>query len=385
MRAALLAAALTLVAPVSLPTTILPADAPGLAPARLIIDSVRHELTFELAPIHIAAAGADMHMSGMGSGAGAAQMDEMGAMAEITPRTMVFGVDGWLAGYSAELVDSTGTPLPHRLIHHVNLIIPHQRELFSPIMLRIGAVGAETPRIALPRLLGFPIHRGDSLLVTAMLNNPAHLPVTGAHLVVRIPYVPANTWWRPITIYPMYLDVMPPAGIKAYDLPAGHSEKSWESYPAVGGRILALGAHLHKYATELRLTDVTTNRVIWRATPVVDAAGEPVDMPVQKFWWRLGIPMHVDHLYRVTAVYDNPTGHAIPEGAMGALGGVMLPDHPEAWPHVDPTSTQYQVDRRVTYSMDNEPADIVAAELPSRAPGRMLTTTAPASRSTETP
>ena len=35
-----------------------------------------------------------------------------------------------------------GKPLPHALIHHVNLIAPEKRELFSPIMLRIGAQGS---------------------------------------------------------------------------------------------------------------------------------------------------------------------------------------------------------------------------------------------------
>jgi hypothetical protein len=321
-------------------------------------------------------------MSGM-SGTQGMQMggsDEMGAMAEMLPRTVTFGVDGWLEGYSADLVDSTGTPLPHHLIHHVNLIIPHQRELFSPIMLRIGATGSETPPVELPRFLGFRVHPDDSLLVTAMLHNEAHLAVNGARLIVRIPYVPTTTWWDPISIYPMYMDVMPPAGQKSYDLPAGHSEKSWEAHPAIEGRILALGAHLHKYATELRLTDVTTNHIIWHTAPVVDASGEPVDMPVQKYWWRLGIPVHPEHLYRLTAVYDNPTGHMIPDGAMGALGGVILPSHPSAWPRVDSTSTVYQVDRRVTYRIDNDTADVTAAELPASPPGRMLTTTTSTSR-----
>jgi hypothetical protein len=350
----------------------------GRGPARLTVDTVHHEIVIEIAPIHVAGTGqgSRMRMAGTDAGmSGMAGMDEMGAMAEISPRTVAFGIDGWLQGYAVDILDSAGRPLPHHLIHHVNLIIPRQRDLFSQTMLRLGAVGSETPPVELPRVLGFRIRAGDSLTITAMLHNESPTPVTCARLVVRMRYVPASTWFRPLSIYPIYLDVMPPAGVKAYDLPAGHSEKSWDARPAVSGRLLAVGAHLHKYATEIRLEDVTAHRVIWRAAPVVDRSGEPVDMPVKKYWWRLGIPVSADHVYRLTAVYDNPTGHMIPEGAMGALGGVIYPDAADAWPAVDSTSASYRLDRDVTFRVDGDHADGALAQLPQGAPGSMLTHT----------
>jgi hypothetical protein len=350
----------------------------GSAHARLTVDTVRHEIVIEIAPIHVAGVGQGGGMDMPGMGGGTAGMGAMGAMAEITPRTVSIPVNGWLQGYAVDLLDSAGRSLPHRLIHHVNLLIPHQRDLFSQAMLRLGAVGSETPPVELPRVLGFRVRAGDSLAVTAMLHNESPAPVTNARLVVRMRYVPASTWFRPLSIYPIYLDVMPPAAVKAYDLPAGHSEKSWDARPAVSGRILAVGAHLHKYATEIRLEDVTAHHVIWRAAPVVGRTGEPVDMPVRKYWWRLGIPVSVDHVYRLTAVYDNPTGHTIPDGAMGALGGVIYPDDAGAWPSVDSTSTVYRVDRDVTFRVDGDHADGRGAELPQGTPGRMLTHTASA-------
>ena len=229
-----------------------------------------------------------------------------------------------------------------------------RREFFSTIMQRMGAAGAETPPVELPSifgrpLLGYPVTSGDTLLLTAMVHNPTDQSYEGARVRVRMLYAPANTWPRPMAIYPFYLDVMPPAGVHAYDLPAGHSEKSWQGRPAVAGRILAVGGHLHKYGVALRFEDVTAGRVLWQTTPVTDSAGEVIGVPTKTFWWRLGIPVRPDHEYRLTAVYDNPTGHAIPDGAMGAMGGVIVPNHMAAWPVVDRLSAEYQHDVRVTY------------------------------------
>ena len=153
---------------------------------------------------------------------------------------------------------------------------------------------------------------------------------------------------RPLPICPFYMDVMPPAGPHGYDLPPGRSSKSWQASPAVAGRILEIGGHLHKYGVEIRLDDVTSGHTLWRAAPAVDASGEVIGIPSTSYWWRLGIPLRPDHVYRATAVYDNPTGKTIPDGAMGALGGVFLPDRMAAWPAVDRATAEYQRDVQST-------------------------------------
>jgi hypothetical protein len=152
-----------------------------------------------------------------------------------------------------------------------------------------------------------------------------------------------------VSIYPFYLDVTPPAGIHAYDLPAGVSERSWEGRPAIGGRILGVGGHLHKYGLDLKFTDVTTGTVIWDAKPDTDKTGEITAFPRKLFLWTLGVRLHPDHVYRVTAYYNNPTGKVIPDGAMGTLGGVMIPDHSVEWPKIDRASAEYKQDLVVTY------------------------------------
>ncbi len=259
-------------------------------------------------------------------------------------------VGGWLHGFRVEIVDANGAPVPQSVLHHVNVISPEQRELFSPIMLRVAAAGQETAPAVLPRLVGYRIREGQQLLVTAAFHNPLSMTYRGATLRVRMPYTPEDTWLRPISGFPFYMDVMPPASVHSYDLPPGRSSKSWEARPAVAGRILGVGGHLHKYGVALRLEDVTAGEVLWEAYPILDDGGEVVGMPVKRFFWRLGIAVRPDHVYRLTAIYDNPTGQTIPDGAMGALGGIFVPAPGKAWPVVDPMHPEYALDVEIVTS-----------------------------------
>jgi len=222
----------------------------GAATLHYRVDSSRREIIVEIAPFTLPA-----HAS---------HHD----IAQLPPQALALPVTGWIEGYVGEVVDSAGRPVPRVVIHHLNLIVPERRELFSTIMQRMGAAGAETPPVMLPRLfghplLGYPVSRGDTLLITIMLNNPTDQAYRGAKLRVRLPYASSTTWPRPLAITAFYLDVMPPAGQHDYDLPPGHSEKSWEGRPVIAGRILAVGGHLHEYGKALRVEDVTAGRVIW--------------------------------------------------------------------------------------------------------------------------
>jgi len=257
--------------------------------------------------------------------------------------------DGWLRGFSLELVDHAGRRVPQAVLHHLNLMMPDRRELFSPIMLRIGAAGEETGPVELPWLMGFKVARGEKVLVTSMFSNEASRQAyQGVTLRVHMPFTNAGTWLPPLSVYPFYIDVMPPAGIHAYDLPPGKSQKSWDAHPATAARLLGLGGHLHRYGTLLRFEDATAGKVLWEARPHLDAHGEVVGMPTGTFWWRGGLKVQPGHVYRVTAFYDNPTGRTIPEGAMGALGGILVPGRGATWPAVNPTDPEYRKDVQVT-------------------------------------
>ncbi len=296
----------------------------------VVVDEASSEIVLELPPVDIPAHG------NAGGHAHSGHVTE--ALIGRIP------VGGWLRGYRTELVDANGDTVPSILLHHMNLMTPDRRELFSPIMQRIAAAGQETAPVRLPRVLGYPVAAGERLLLKAMVHNPTGVDYQGVRVRVRLPYTSAAATLAPLHVFPFYLDVMPPAGLHSYDLPPGRSERSWEGRPAVAARILALGGHLHKYAEVLRLEDVTTGNVLWETTPHVDENGNVVGMPQDYVIKRLGIRLDPAHTYRLTAVYDNPTGDTIADGGMGAVGGIVLVDRNAPWPGVDADDPQYALD-----------------------------------------
>jgi hypothetical protein len=309
----------------------IPADEGALGVA---FDPGSDELVFELDPVDLPA-NSDHH-----------------GVEQPAPLEGAVTVDGWVHGYSVELVDKDGQPVPKDVLHHVNIIIPGRRELFSPIMQRLGAAGHETSDVSVPGLLGYPLNRGETVLLSAMMYNPTNTSYEGVRVRVRMPHISRDRTIHPIRVYPFYLDVMPPAGIHEFDLPPGTSEKAWEGRPAVSGRIVGMGGHVHKYATTLRLEDLTADKLVYETKPILDEQGNVVGMPQDLFALRLGIPIDREHTYRLVVKYDNPTGAMIPGGGMGALGGAMIPSGDEEWPTIDPNDADYKKDVRVTMRLD---------------------------------
>lgn len=248
---------------------------------------------------------------------------------------------GWITGARPILTNAAGDTLPQALLHHVNVITPDRRELFSGIMQRVAAFGDETAPISLPWPLGHPVEQGQRLLLTAMLYNPTAERYEDVTLRIEFSFIAESSFLPRIAVQPFYMDVMPPTEPKSYDLPPGHSEKSWEARPARSGRILGMGGHLHDHAVELRLEDATTGEVLWRTRPIVEGERRVVAMPQETFllrWGLPGLPVDDDHLYRLVAVYDNPSGDTIPNGAMGAVGGILMPTGDAPWPRLHPTA-----------------------------------------------
>jgi hypothetical protein len=161
---------------------------------------------------------------------------------------------------------------------------------------------------------------------------------------VRIAFVRATARLGALGVYPISVAIGPHERPNVFDLPPGRSEHYWEGSPAVAARILGLSGHLHRYGVALRLEDRTTGKVLWRLTPRSDSTGEVRAMPVSTFLWSLGKPIRPDHVYRLTAVYDNPEPRTIPDGGMGVIGGVVLLPRGTRWPAVDPGHPEYVVD-----------------------------------------
>lgn len=252
---------------------------------------------------------------------------------------------GWIRGFSWEITDSAGAHLPDRLLHHVNLIDPDRRQLFTPIARRIMAAGRETRAASLPPVIGIPTHPDMRFIVASMFANASAESFDRAYLHVRLQYVPRHgALVRPLSAYPVYMDVMGPLGVKDFAVPPGRTEHSWEGSPAVDGHILGLGSHMHDFATRVRLEDVTTGDLLWSARPYAGPNGRVYGVPTADFWLRGGLPIRRDHVYRVTVTYDNPLDHATPLGGMGLVAGLYVPSSDAEVPPVDRDDPTYRQD-----------------------------------------
>jgi hypothetical protein len=252
-------------------------------------------------------------------------------------------------GFRVEIVDSAGALLPNELLHHLNFIDPSSRELFLPISRRMIAAGKETGRQSLPWLFfGLPIAKDQRLVINAMLHNPTGKSYRQVRTRLVLRYTKARRPWPFFDVFPWQLDVLFPVGDKSFDLPPGRSSRSYEASPAIAGKIVAVGGHVHEHAVRISLTDVTTGAVLWEAKPMMDSTGKVVGVPVGRLyrWNRIGARVVPEHVYRVTVEYDNPTGAALPEGGMGVIGGLFAPDDPERWPTAVPNDTLYVSDMR---------------------------------------
>ena len=279
-----------------------------------------------------------------------------------------FPLDGSIYAVRAEIVDESGRQLPNELLHHMNVLDPNARELFLPIARRILASGGETPEIRLPWfLIGAPFHAGEHVLAYAMVHNPTPDGYRGVRVRLVLSYVPEGRPWPFYSVVPWQLDVAFPVGDKSFDLPPGHSERSYEGSPAVAGKLLAIGGHMHPYGKTLELWDATTNELLWHGEPEPAPPGVASPVPMGKFYGltRIGLRITPEHKYRVRVIYENPTGRVLPEGGMGVIGGLFIPDRDAAWPQPNTGEELYQKDLQHFMAL-NQPA---AAPSPAHGAG----------------
>jgi len=239
-------------------------------------------------------------------------------------------VAGYFYGVEYDLVDSEGNELPRHILHHFNIIDPGHREMFLPISRRLFAAGQETGPYLMPKALaGISFEKGDIFILTVMLHNPTDKPYDGVQLKVRLKFTKRGLPWPLAQVIPFQMDTLFPAGDKSFDVPPGKSARSWEGRPATEGRIIAIGSHLHDMATRIFLEDVTEGKIIWTGMPVVDENGRLESITRGEFYGSYGVLIRPDHVYRVTAEYDNPNDVAIVQGGMGVIAGIIIPSDPD--------------------------------------------------------
>jgi hypothetical protein len=253
---------------------------------------------------------------------------------------------GWMRGYRIDVLDSMGRLLPRATLHHAGIVNPDRRQLAYPLAERLIAAGRETRPVTLPGYLGVPMVRDQQLVAYFMLVNPGDVDIEGAALRISFPWTPQNAPARPKDTFPVFLDANPaPNGARSFDLSPGLSVTSAEFTIPVGGRMRALGAHLHDYAKEIRLEEVESGRTLVRLRTDRARDGSVRGVEMAKFpFTRGGLRLEAGRRYRVVAVYENPTGETIADGAMAFMAGPFVPDEASRWPQLDKAHPRYVAD-----------------------------------------
>jgi hypothetical protein len=277
-----------------------------------------------------------------------------------TYRYFEWPVSGWVRGYRVDVVDSSGALLPRSLLHHAGMANLDRRQLAYPLAERLFAAGPETTPATLPGSMGLPLAAATRMSLYYALMNSGTEPVEGARLRITMAWTPADSK-KLTSIFPIFLDANSKLGQSStFSIAPGHSEKSSEFTLPESGYIRALGGHLHNYASEIRLEDAVTGKVIARLEAKKSADGHLESVDRTKFLLSLhGKRLVANHRYRVVAVYDNPTKSPI-DGAMGFLGGIFIPDDPSRWPAVDASDPIFQKDLA---SLSETSADMMSMDM----------------------
>ncbi len=313
------------------------------------VDSARHEVILTAGAYDLDAGGGDNHpgmamggMTGMGMDAMMPGMSVSGLLEFDWP------VDGWARGVRLKIVDGKGNPLPRRLIHHVNVVNFARRQLLYPMPERMIAMGQETEDIHLPASVGIPVRAGMPMALLVMWDNESAHPLTGVTLQMTVEYLPSNMTPRPLSVLPLYMDVVYPVARDVdFDLPAGKSEKAAGFTFPISGRIIGVGGHEHDFGTGISLFDVSGARPR-RIVQLNTRLGPDGRMlSIQRLLPGVtgsGIRLQQGRKYRLVGTYDNPTGKELVKGAMIHMASLFAPDHIDQWPAVPANDSDYESD-----------------------------------------
>lgn len=305
----------------------------------VVVDSSRHTITISAGPFSIPAGMAPM------PGMDHAMHDNH---AEEPVMLFKWPVTGWARGYELHLTDADGHAIPRRTLHHINLINYGRRQLFYAMAERLLAAGQETPDITLPAGIGIPVQAGVPMGILLAWHNETPDPMPAVYMKLVFTYSPSNLTPRPVSVLPVYMDVVDPVGRPVdFDLPAGRSTFHADLTLPAGGRIIGISGHAHDYIRGLALQRVQGGQardIVHLRTPL-DSAGRIIEVEERYPGIRgRGIKLVKGATYRITGTYDNPTGASISKGAMIHVVMIMAIDDMRDWPALDPDDPGYRLD-----------------------------------------
>jgi hypothetical protein len=237
-------------------------------------------------------------------------------------------IDGWLLAYSPRLTDAKGNGVPGRALHHVAFWNENRRDFLCPNKEEhiFGAGGEMTNWGEVPGY-GYRVQMGDNIRVETMVFNPTDTSYDNVYLEVTIPYQEVGKDESAAAlknVYPAWMDVTS-CGNSGYDLPPGKSEKTGTVTVKYNGVLLGVGGHMHDYAKQIVLEDVSRKETVTTLAAKVDAEGHLESMPVKLFVEDGGYKFGAGDVLKISATYENPTGKMLQDSAMGIAVGYFVP------------------------------------------------------------
>jgi hypothetical protein len=245
------------------------------------------------------------------------------------PPDLFFGIpfDGWLVAYHPRLTDQAGDTLSAPLLHHVAFWNTRRSDFIcSNSEEHIFGAGTEMNDWQAVPGIGYRVHPRDRIRVSSMFYNPTATDHGQTYLEVKIEYRPA-AGAQLKSVYPAWFDVKQCADDDRYDLKPGANVTSGILKMERSGALLGVGGHMHNYGRQLVFENLTRNETIATLESKLDDQGRLQSIPVVYFMDRGGYHLGKGEMVKVTATYQNNSGHDLPQGAMGMVVGYFIPDN----------------------------------------------------------
>jgi len=226
-------------------------------------------------------------------------------------RDFRFAEPVWIIGYQTEVLDAKNAHPRENYLCHTFFGDQRVTQHDDREMLALYS-DAFTPEVHLPDGLGFRLAAGEPLHWMPLFNNRQEEAVRIRMKAVIFVIREKDRSKVMRSLYSTLRSVNTPHLF--FVEPGRHDfQKSFQA--PFNGRIHFIGTHIHPHGVSIELYDNTHARLIWRSKRKLDAAGQMIGMDT--FGSESGYAVKAVDVFRITAVYDNPT--AAPIDAMAGL------------------------------------------------------------------
>ncbi len=236
-------------------------------------------------------------------------------------------VDGWARGFRLSILACNQPLRSHNILHHLVVANLARRQLVHSAMERFLAIGSETPDVVLPKTVGIPLRAGTPLAIRIAWAPPS---IKGCDLVFRlvILWTPKNLVPSPTSVLPFYVDVEQKNVLapNLFDVRPGRSTQTLDFVLKLPGRLLAAGAHLHRYGQRISLVGLPRDTLSTLRARYEEKAGIlRIDQKLYGVAGR-GLSLKAGHPYRIVSEYVNPTDSTLHSAGMAHFVGLFAPD-----------------------------------------------------------